>query len=201
MRACEETGTVVCLHVGSSGTSPTTTDDAPPDTIGVLFFGYAMFAAVDWLYSQIPVRFPEHPHLPVGGWHRLGGRAARPARPRRSSYHDDVRHVDAGIELTPRRGVAAQLLVLRDRRPGRFRAAPPHRRSTTSCSSPTTRTPTPPGPTPRPCSTTRSGTCRPTTSRKITWENASRLFDFDVPASVVADPDAPWPSEQARGER
>lgn len=59
MAACEETGTVVCLHVGSSGTSPSTAPDAPSDTIGVLFFGYAMFAAVDWLYSRIPVRFPE----------------------------------------------------------------------------------------------------------------------------------------------
>ena len=26
--------------------------DAPSDTIGVLFFGWAMFAAVDWLYSK-----------------------------------------------------------------------------------------------------------------------------------------------------
>ena len=58
MAACEETETVVCLHVGSSGTSPATAPDAPSDTIGVLFFGYAMFAAVDWLYSRIPVRFP-----------------------------------------------------------------------------------------------------------------------------------------------
>ena len=59
MRACEETETVVCLHVGSSGTSPATSPDAPSDTVGVLFFGYAMFAAVDWLYSKIPVRFPD----------------------------------------------------------------------------------------------------------------------------------------------
>lgn len=59
MAACEETGTVVCLHVGSSGTSPATAPDAPSDTVGVLFFGYAMFAAVDWLYSRIPVRFPD----------------------------------------------------------------------------------------------------------------------------------------------
>jgi predicted TIM-barrel fold metal-dependent hydrolase len=58
MRACEETETVVCLHVGSSGTSPATSPDAPSDTVGVLFFGYAMFAAVDWLYTLIPVRFP-----------------------------------------------------------------------------------------------------------------------------------------------
>ncbi|MDH4077374.1 MAG: amidohydrolase, partial [Acidimicrobiia bacterium] len=51
MAACAETGTVVCLHVGSSGTSPATAPDAPSDTIGVLFFGYAMFAAVDWLLA------------------------------------------------------------------------------------------------------------------------------------------------------
>ena len=35
--ACEETETVVCLHVGSSGTSPTTSPDAPPEILGVLF--------------------------------------------------------------------------------------------------------------------------------------------------------------------
>ena len=39
--------------------SPSTTSDEPPDVVGVLFFAYAMFAAVDWLYSLIPVRFPE----------------------------------------------------------------------------------------------------------------------------------------------
>lgn len=59
MRACEETETVVNLHIGSSGSSPATSDDAPPDVVGVLFFGYAMFAAVDWLYSGIPTRFPD----------------------------------------------------------------------------------------------------------------------------------------------
>jgi len=59
IRACAETGTVVNLHIGSSGASPATTPDAPPDVAGVLFFGYAMFAAVDWLFSLLPVRYPE----------------------------------------------------------------------------------------------------------------------------------------------
>jgi predicted TIM-barrel fold metal-dependent hydrolase len=58
MAACEETGTVLCLHAGSSSSAPATSSGAPSDTIGVLFFGWAMFAAVDWLYSKIPVRFP-----------------------------------------------------------------------------------------------------------------------------------------------
>lgn len=58
LAACEETDTVVCLHVGSSSSTPSTTPDAPPETIAVLFFAYGMYAAVDWLYSRVPVRFP-----------------------------------------------------------------------------------------------------------------------------------------------
>ena len=57
--ACEETETVLCLHVGSSGTSPTTSADAPPEIPAVLFGAYGMYSAVDWLYSKIPVRFPD----------------------------------------------------------------------------------------------------------------------------------------------
>ena len=58
VRACEETDTVICLHIGSAGEVPSTADDAPADTIGALFFASAMFAAVDWLHSMLPVRFP-----------------------------------------------------------------------------------------------------------------------------------------------
>jgi len=57
--ACAETETVLCLHVGSSGTSPTTSDDAPPEIPAVLFGAYGMYSAVDWLYSKVPVRFPD----------------------------------------------------------------------------------------------------------------------------------------------
>jgi predicted TIM-barrel fold metal-dependent hydrolase len=57
--ACADTGTVVNLHIGSSGASPATSDDAPPDVVGVLFFAYAIYAAVDWLYSGVPVRHPD----------------------------------------------------------------------------------------------------------------------------------------------
>ena len=35
-----------------------TAADAPPETVAVLFFAYGMYAAVDWLYSKVPVRFP-----------------------------------------------------------------------------------------------------------------------------------------------
>ena len=79
--ACEETETVLCLHVGSSGTSPTTSADAPPEIPAVLFGAYGMYSAVDWLYSKIPVRFPDDQDLPVGRRHRLGRRHHRPPRP------------------------------------------------------------------------------------------------------------------------
>ena len=59
IRACAETGTVVNLHIGSSGSSPGTSVDAPPDVVGVLFFAYAIFAAVDWLFSLAAVRYPD----------------------------------------------------------------------------------------------------------------------------------------------
>ena len=82
------------LHIGSSGASPSTSDDAPPDVVGVLFFGYAMFAAVDWLYSLIPVRFPDIKIcLSEGGIGWVAGLLDR--LDHMLSYHDDVRHVDA----------------------------------------------------------------------------------------------------------
>src|SRR5262249_32755475 len=58
LAACEETETVVCLHVGSSSSIHTTPPAAPADVIPVLFPISAMFAAVDFLYAGVPLRFP-----------------------------------------------------------------------------------------------------------------------------------------------
>ncbi len=125
MQACEETGTVVCLHVGSSSTVPDTSPEAPPDTIGVLFFGYAMFYAVDWLYSMIPVRHPGLQHLHVRGWCGLGRRPPGPARPH-IALPPALRDVD-GDRPHPGRSVEAKLLLLRHRRPVRLPAGGAHR--------------------------------------------------------------------------
>jgi predicted TIM-barrel fold metal-dependent hydrolase len=59
IQACAETGTVVNLHIGSSGSSPSTSADAPPDVPGVLFFASAIYAAADWLFSLAPLRHPD----------------------------------------------------------------------------------------------------------------------------------------------
>jgi len=34
--------------------------------------------------------------------------------------------------------------------------------------------------------------------QRMTWQNAAELFRMDVPASVVANPDAPWETEVER---
>lgn len=100
MAACEETDTVVNLHIGSSGTSPATAADAPADTVGVLFFGYAMFAAVDWLYSLIPVRFPGiRICMSEGGIGWVAGLLDR--LDHMLSYHDMYGTWTPEIELTP----------------------------------------------------------------------------------------------------
>jgi predicted TIM-barrel fold metal-dependent hydrolase len=58
LAACEETGTVVNLHVGSSSRTPQPSSDSPMYTLLLLFQVNAMFAAADWLFSGVPLRFP-----------------------------------------------------------------------------------------------------------------------------------------------
>ena len=57
--ACAETGTVVNLHTGSSGVLPITSQDCPLDVAAVLFGMVAMLPTVDWLFSQVTIKFPE----------------------------------------------------------------------------------------------------------------------------------------------
>jgi predicted TIM-barrel fold metal-dependent hydrolase len=56
--ACEETETVINLHVGSSGNVQHPSKLSPMDTMTALFPVNGMIAAVDWVYSRIPLRFP-----------------------------------------------------------------------------------------------------------------------------------------------
>jgi predicted TIM-barrel fold metal-dependent hydrolase len=58
LAACEETGTVLNLHVGSSGKVARLSSGAPPDAISVLFPVSGITAVVDWTYSRIPLRYP-----------------------------------------------------------------------------------------------------------------------------------------------
>ncbi|MEY2433519.1 MAG: hypothetical protein QOC92_3244 [Acidimicrobiaceae bacterium] len=187
MRACEETGTVVNLHIGSSGTSPSTSDDAPADVIGVLFFGYAMFAAVDWLYSLIPVRFPDiRICLSEGG---IGWVPALLDRLDHMLRYHEMYGTWSGIELTPAEVMQRNFWFCAVEDPSAFamrerigvdkillEADYPHCDST--------------WPDTQAVIEREIGGLPPDDIRKFTWENASHLYRHPVPPEVQADPNA-----------
>jgi predicted TIM-barrel fold metal-dependent hydrolase len=58
MSACEETGTVISLHVGSSG-MPDMPEDGPLVALGATLFGQmSLSACAEWVWSGLPSRFP-----------------------------------------------------------------------------------------------------------------------------------------------
>ncbi|MBN9109382.1 MAG: amidohydrolase [Pseudonocardia sp.] len=57
-QACEETGTVLMIHVGSSSHVPMPSDDAPMGESNILVTLNSVTAMVDWLFSGIFVRYP-----------------------------------------------------------------------------------------------------------------------------------------------
>jgi predicted TIM-barrel fold metal-dependent hydrolase len=69
--ACEETQTVVCLHTGASSWAPLPSPAPPFELLPTLFPVNALIAAAEWLWSGVPLRFPDlNVALPVGG---MGG--------------------------------------------------------------------------------------------------------------------------------
>jgi predicted TIM-barrel fold metal-dependent hydrolase len=59
LRACEETGTVINLHVGSSGAIQCPSEESPGDVMVALFPVNSILAGIDWVFAQVPLRFPE----------------------------------------------------------------------------------------------------------------------------------------------
>jgi predicted TIM-barrel fold metal-dependent hydrolase len=187
MEACAETGTVVCLHIGSSSTAPSTAPDAPPDTIGVLFFASAMFSAVDWLYSMLPVRFPDLKIcLSEGGIAWVAGLLDRLDHVGR---YQEIYGTWQGIDLTPAEVLQRNFWFCALEDPSNFQlrrrigvenllleADYPHLDST--------------WPNTQAVVEEAIGTFPDDEIRKITWENASTLFQHPVPASVAADPES-----------
>ena len=187
MAACEETETVVCLHVGSSGSSPATAPDAPSDTIGVLFFGYAMFAAVDWLYSKIPVRFPDLKIcLSEGGIGWVAGLLDRLEHVRK---YDAMYGTWNDVELSPADTFRRNFWVCAIDDPSAFRALDvigaenvllesdyPHADSTWPHTQEKVRR--------------QVAGLSADDAAAVTWANAAKLFRHEVPAAVQQDPDA-----------
>jgi predicted TIM-barrel fold metal-dependent hydrolase len=187
LAACAETDTVVCLHVGSSGQTPATSSDAPGDTMGVLFFGFAMFAAVDWLYSKLPVRFPDlRICLSEGG---IGWVAGLMDRLDHVGKYQAIYGTWEGIDLTPREVLQRNFWFCALEEDAAFDVRDrigvdrilletdyPHLDGTWPDSQDVV---------------WRVLQRIPEDDRhRIAWRNAADLFRFPVPARVVADPES-----------
>lgn len=57
-RACEETQTVIFMHIGSGSRMTSSSPDAPKAVTIALTFANAQTSLTDWLYSGVLVRFP-----------------------------------------------------------------------------------------------------------------------------------------------
>jgi predicted TIM-barrel fold metal-dependent hydrolase len=58
LAACEETETVICLHVGSASTLLGGGPESSPLTVNTLFAINSMVATTDWLFSPVALSFP-----------------------------------------------------------------------------------------------------------------------------------------------
>jgi predicted TIM-barrel fold metal-dependent hydrolase len=56
--ACEETGTVIAMHIGSGTTTPKASPDSPDAVAATILFGNSVAGMVDLLYSGVFHRFP-----------------------------------------------------------------------------------------------------------------------------------------------
>jgi predicted TIM-barrel fold metal-dependent hydrolase len=59
LRACEETSTVINLHVGSSGRLNLPSKQTPDPAASALFPVSGIEAVIDWIFARIPTNFPE----------------------------------------------------------------------------------------------------------------------------------------------
>lgn len=57
--ACDETGTVICMHSGSGSKMPSTSPDAPPAVTSTLTHELAEASLADWLFSGLLARYPD----------------------------------------------------------------------------------------------------------------------------------------------
>jgi predicted TIM-barrel fold metal-dependent hydrolase len=56
--ACDETGTVVCMHIGSGTKTPNSSPDAPELVNAVAIFGNSAVSLIDFLFSGRLAKFP-----------------------------------------------------------------------------------------------------------------------------------------------
>jgi predicted TIM-barrel fold metal-dependent hydrolase len=186
--ACEETGTVVSLHIGSGGALPPLREGAPSDVVAVLFGMYAMNTAVDWIYSMVPLRFPQlRICLAEGGIGWVAGLLDRLAHTHR--MHRDMYGTWPVGAMSPSEVARSSFwyCMLEDPSsvPQRYvigvdhimvEVDYPHADSTWPNSQEHLRH--------------HLESLPPAEIEQLTWRNASELFRVQVPESVIQDPES-----------
>ena len=125
LHACEETGTVVCLHVGSSGMLPQPFSGPRFEKNITLFPAVSLISATEWLWSGVLQRFPT---LQIAM--SEGGIGWVPMLLDRLEYvmdHSGAGRPGLARRPHPGRDAAAELLVLHARRPVDPPGHRPHR--------------------------------------------------------------------------
>jgi predicted TIM-barrel fold metal-dependent hydrolase len=187
LAACEETGTVVCLHAGSGGTLPTSSDGAGRETTAALFGLSAVMPAVDWLFGLVPVRFPDLKIVLAESG--IGWVAALLDRLDHVSRYHECYDEWRGTDLSPSEVLLRNFWFCTLDNPSSFCQVDrigvenilwevdyPHADSSWPDTQEAVR---------------RQLTgLSPAEVARITWQNASELFDFPVPEAVVHDPNA-----------
>ena len=144
MRACADTDTVICQHVGSSGLADVA-PGAPSGTTATLFGQLALDVVRGVGVVRLAAAISRPEDRDVRGRARLGRDAARSSRLHGRSWRVPVERI------RPRRATGrrrpAQLLVLHHRRPLDDRHPPSHRRRERDARGRLSRTATPRGPT------------------------------------------------------
>lgn len=187
LQACAETGTVVNLHVGSAGSSPTSSPDAPPEVVNALFYAASIAVATDWLFSLVPVRFPEIKICLSEG--SIGWVAGLMDRIDHSLAYNRVVFGNWRGDLTPTEVLQRNFWFCAIRDHSAFSTRHrigvenillesdyPHADST--------------WPDTQAVVASMIGDLPPEDIRAVTWENASRLYDHPVPVAVQQDPEA-----------
>jgi predicted TIM-barrel fold metal-dependent hydrolase len=187
LAACEETGTVVCLHAGSGGALPLSSEGAGRETTAALFGLSAVIPAVDWLFGLVPVRFPGLKIVLAESG--IGWVAALLDRLDHVTRYHECYGEWHGTDLSPSEVLLRNFWFCTLDNPSSFCQTDrigvdnilwevdyPHADSSWPDTQDAVRR-------------QLSGLAHADRER-ITWKNASELFDFAVPASVVADPDS-----------
>jgi predicted TIM-barrel fold metal-dependent hydrolase len=187
LKACAETGTVIGLHVGSAGSSPTSAPDAPPEVVNALFYAASITVAADWLFSLVPVRFPGIRIVLSEG--SLGWVAGLMDRLDHTVAYNRAVFGNWSGDRTPTEVLQQNFWYCAISDPSAFRNRDrvgvehillecdyPHADST--------------WPDTQPRIGEIIGDLPAEDVRKLTWENAARLYRHPVPAAVQLDPEA-----------